>query len=672
MSDISEYLPRKIRNILGEKTDLPIASTRSTIISKLKALLLKASGIANITNSFGTAEAADSVSTTNTPSSIITDGSYLYVAAWPTDPATLDKIDLETFTLHSTLDLSATFSGLIDCEIVKRFLYIVTYTSPAVIIKINLDSFTLDSSLTLTNNLGNCIKSDGTDLYIGHTQIITKVNIETFTETTTLDTGINAAITNIEIDNTYLYAVHVSIPSSVVRIKLSLFTVDSTLSIAGIAASSFIYGNYLYIGLSLTTSLHKINLNTFTLETTFTIATTYASPKLGTDGTYLIIAGSTTTLEGSITYFDIATVTEFGKYVLPSRNVANSLAIDGTFIYLGLGNDTVFRKYIQPTTQTDSRIISNLNLNVNTANTDIAIIKADTQTIEDSTLKANPTAGSLSRFIASGGTALGTQLPDSKSLYDVVALDRLDNATYGLSAIETLVDDLETRLSAVRAGYLDNLSAGAVALQSSVDDLEGRLTAARATLLDEITALRMAELDAANIPADIDTIKGYTDSLEGAVGAIEGATTLHNKLTTVRAGYLDELAAANIPADIDLIKTYTDNNYSVTGALDFTTEKTVFVIAVDTRYQIISPWIYIGTFTNGATITFKFYRAIIYGGFVYLPSGDTITKIVGTDNPIVEFSDWAHYGYTKITAVSNNAADTAVSVMFGYIKKPLE
>lgn len=54
------------------------------------------------------------------------------------------------------------------------------------------------------------------------------------------------------------------------------------------------------------------------------------------------------------------------------------------------------------------------------AGADIAVIKADTQIIEDSTLKAAPTNGSLARFIVSGGTALGTQLPDSKSLYDVL------------------------------------------------------------------------------------------------------------------------------------------------------------------------------------------------------------------------------------------------------------
>ena len=71
---------------------------------------------------------------------------------------------------------------------------------------------------------------------------------------------------------------------------------------------------------------------------------------------------------------------------------------------------------------------------------DVTIIKADTQTIEDSTLKASPTSGSMARFIASGGTALGTQLPDSKSLYDVVVIDRL-SGTETISSYD-LPDDL--------------------------------------------------------------------------------------------------------------------------------------------------------------------------------------------------------------------------------------
>ena len=65
------------------------------------------------------------------------------------------------------------------------------------------------------------------------------------------------------------------------------------------------------------------------------------------------------------------------------------------------------------------------------------------------------------------------------------------------------IDTLLSRLTAARAGYLDNLSGGAVALASVCTDA------------------RLAELDAANMPADLDT--------------------LLSRLTSTRAGYLDEL-----------------------------------------------------------------------------------------------------------------------------------
>ena len=141
-------------------------------------------------------------------------------------------------------------------------------------------------------------------------------------------------------------------------------------------------------------------------------------------------------------------------------------------------------------------------------------------------------------------------------------LTLLQNATYGLAALETLVDDLETRLTAARAGYLDELDfdlqgmlatiagyidAEITALLGDVGDASGstlgsiyailgnpaqtfltmigyqgatsladKLTAARAALLDEITAVRLAELDAANLPADVDIIKALVDSAESA------------------------------------------------------------------------------------------------------------------------------------------------------------
>jgi len=56
------------------------------------------------------------------------------------------------------------------------------------------------------------------------------------------------------------------------------------------------------------------------------------------------------------------------------------------------------------------------------------------------------------------GKGTGTEVPNNKSLYDLIALDRLDHATYGLSALNTDLDTLLARLTAARAGYLDYLN----------------------------------------------------------------------------------------------------------------------------------------------------------------------------------------------------------------------
>lgn len=54
------------------------------------------------------------------------------------------------------------------------------------------------------------------------------------------------------------------------------------------------------------------------------------------------------------------------------------------------------------------------------AHTDIDAILADTTYIADGALPSAPTANSLAAFIASGGTALGTELADSKSIVDAI------------------------------------------------------------------------------------------------------------------------------------------------------------------------------------------------------------------------------------------------------------
>ena len=343
--------------------------------------------------------------------------------------------------------------------------------------------------------------------------------------------------------------IHLNAPILITRVILSSFTVDSTLTLTGLAAGkqgSCINGNYLYISLY-NDKFHKINLNTFTLKSTLTTTTGYFfGCSVTTTGTYLIACGIAAPI-GAITYIDLATFTEYGIYRLSITTSVTTVAIDGTFIYFGFTDGTISRKYIQPTTRADSRLIDNINTNVSSTSTDLTTLQADV-----------------------GDASASTQ----GSLYGIVG-----NPAAG--------QDLATRI-------------------------------------------------------------GY-----------EGATSLANKLTAARAGYLDLLLT-------------TDNNYSSTGNINFTSEQTVLEIAVDIRYKIVSPWIDITSFTATATITFQFYRSVAAAGATYRKAGDAITKVVGTDNPIIEFADWAHYGYTKITAVSNNAADTAVNVLFGYIKKPLE
>jgi len=62
----------------------------------------------------------------------------------------------------------------------------------------------------------------------------------------------------------------------------------------------------------------------------------------------------------------------------------------------------------------------------------IDTIVADTRYIADNALPADPTADSLAAFLASGGTALGSELADSKSIIDAIGFDGSAFAAGGL------------------------------------------------------------------------------------------------------------------------------------------------------------------------------------------------------------------------------------------------
>jgi len=89
------------------------------------------------------------------------------------------------------------------------------------------------------------------------------------------------------------------------------------------------------------------------------------------------------------------------------------------------------------------------------------------------------------------------------------------------------------------------------------------LTTDKNSIITEIDA-NEAKID--TIDTVVDAIKGVTDALPNA-GALSDLATLATRLSAARAGYLDELAAANIPADIDTLKIYCDILDNVTNGL---------------------------------------------------------------------------------------------------------
>jgi len=133
-----------------------------------------------------------------------------------------------------------------------------------------------------------------------------------------------------------------------------------------------------------------------------------------------------------------------------------------------------------------------------------------------------------------------------------VSVHQFDVTTRNMDdlAIQTSVDDLESRLTAVRAGYLDNLTSldAAVSSRAVAGDLMGLANdAITLSKFDESTAFPLVASDAgvtqvARVGADGDTMETLSDQLD-----------LQATLAICTEARLAELDAANIPADVDSI-----------------------------------------------------------------------------------------------------------------------
>jgi len=150
----------------------------------------------------------------------------------------------------------------------------------------------------------------------------------------------------------------------------------------------------------------------------------------------------------------------------------------------------------------------------------------------------------------------GTILPTNKSLYDVIALDRLDHATYGLAALNTDLDTLILRLgdpspSTIKAlidsiqAKLDNGTYGLAALNADLDAVKAKT--------DLIPADISTQLDT-NIPA----IKTQTDKIPRILCHMDFWSDNDDEIvltTTAGADHnLPNCVVAGLPAGITIIR----------------------------------------------------------------------------------------------------------------------
>lgn len=143
-------------------------------------------------------------------------------------------------------------------------------------------------------------------------------------------------------------------------------------------------------------------------------------------------------------------------------------------------------------------------------------------------------------------------------------------SSHNAAAVKTAIEAGGSKLDVLYADWLNGgrLDLLIDAIKVATDALDGRLTAVRAGYLDELSA--------ANLPADIDTLKGYCDILDHATNGLANIKSLIDTVDTVvdaikavtdnlpDAGALNDLAAiltdtgTTLPATLATIAGYID------------------------------------------------------------------------------------------------------------------
>ena len=356
----------KLRAVQGELPDLPEDNPRATLSSRIRALLLRITGLPQLIHDYGTLALNKTITLATSEDNchgLFSDGTYLYAGLYTT-PGKIVKIDLSDFTTVSTLTLATGENNCHDLLSDGTYLYVSLDTAPGKIVRINLADFTIDSTITLAAGSGGAypLTSDGSYLYVGTVQTparVVRINLADFTidSTITLAAGENQCRSLIS-DGSYLYAGLYTIPGKIVKIDLSDFTTVSTLTLAvgeNQCQCSFSDGSYLYAGLYMSPGkIVKIDLATFTKMDGITLAVGEDICRdLFSDGRFLYAGLSVS--PGKIVKLDLSDFTTVSTLTLAAgENLCRSIFSDSLYLYSGLNTSPakIVRHYIYPTNAT--------------------------------------------------------------------------------------------------------------------------------------------------------------------------------------------------------------------------------------------------------------------------------------------------------------------------------
>lgn len=539
---------RHIRNVIGDTSDLPSLNPRASLVSRIRSVVTKFFGATNIIHLQGALGQNESltfdVGESNT-NAIFSDGTYLY-AGLETIPGKIVKVDLATFTKHSTLTLDSGENNIYAFVSDGTYLYVGLTTTPGKIVKINLADFTKNSTLTLDagENIVYDLATDGTYLYAGLATTpakVVKIDLTTFTKDSTLSLTGNTC-TSLFLNETTLYAA-VSSTYSISKVSLATFTETSTLVISlppvfggpVVAMSLFSDGLYLYITTAddaLTCNCTKIDLDTFTQIQYLDVGLISG---LFSDGTNLYLGSSGV---GGISKIDLNTFKT--SYVIPvPEGPIRSIFSDGTYIYAGVNVDPgmVVRKYIVPFADTHQRKIDT------------------TKECIQSTI-----SGTTSDGLVNGTTLIDTARTEASDFWNNMTLLILGGAYKG-QARKISDFDFATNTLTVAPGFGGKILSGVkyailpyISSLSQADILSDATPFAGANI-DVAISTRATQADILSdatpfAGADIATIKGDTDNL---VASITDGTYTHASNTNEQNVFVITAATQEINIFLDMV-----------------------------------------------------------------------------------------------------------------------